>query len=130
MFKPITIRAEDPRSMDRLAAVISAEQGAARERTISAADVVDSCEEIARRLSIPKKHMEGVRAVVDPHAQRVPSSYRYPMQSTWFIVEYRRGAWRLTFVCRSRVSAPSRRVVLQLPDAARAALLSRFSAWE
>lgn len=130
MFKPVIIRAEDPRSMDRLAAVISAEQGAARERTITAADVVAACEEIAAALAIPKKHMEGISAAVDPHAQHVPSSYRYPMLSTQFIIEYKRGAWRLTFVCRSRVSAPSRRVVLQLPDAARAALLSRFSAWE
>lgn len=130
MFKPIIIRAEDPRSMDRVAAAIASAQGKARERTITAADVVDSCEEIAERLSIPKKHMEGLRATVDPHAQHVPSSYRYPMRSTWFIVEYRRGTWRLVHVARGPVSALSRRVVLDLKEEARAALISRFSAWE
>lgn len=127
MFKPIIIRAD---RLDQIAEAIAAEQGRARERTISAADVVDSCEEIAARLSIPKKHMEGIRARVDRHAQTVAARYRFPMESTQFSVEYRRGSWRLLSVSRSRVAAPSRRIVLDLPEAARVALVSRFSAWE
>lgn len=130
MFNPIIIRAEDPRSLDRIAAAIASAEGKARERTITAADVVDSCEEITGRLAISKKSMEGLRATVDRHAQSVPASYRFPMLSTHFTVEYRRGTWRLVAVYRSRVSAPSRRVSLVLPETARAALVSRFSAWE
>lgn len=85
---------------DRITAAIQEAEGQASMRTITYKDIVRSVQRIEKRLGIPKKCMEGVMYSVDVHAQNFPKSYKYPAESTQFVIEFSKRKWRLISVER------------------------------
>ena len=83
-----------------ISAEIRAAEGRASERTLTVREIIDAVERIETKLSIPKKHLVGVKASVDVNAQTFPKAYKYTPMSTIFEVEYRSSGWFLTNIRR------------------------------
>lgn len=113
----------------RISAAISAEEGRATARTATAEDLAQALRDIETKLSTPKNSREGIRARIDPSAQNFPRAYKYTPQSTQFVLEYRRGAWRLCTVIRDACRREGHAVELDLTPAAEAAILDKYRAF-
>lgn len=114
----------------RAAAMLAAVQSRATARTITPAGMVNALAAVEKRLGISKKALEGCRVDVDINAQTFPRAYKYTAESTHFSAVYMRGGWRVTYVGRNKCKGPSRRYVVDLTDAAKAAIIDRCIAFE
>ena len=96
-------------------------------RTISEDDIVRTLIEIEDDLKISKKAMDEIVAEVDINAQSFPSAYKYIPESTHFLARYKSGSWRLTRLGRNTTKSPKSAIRLLLTDAAKEALIKRFT---
>lgn len=103
-------------------AAIAAAEGRASVRQITPRTIVECVQEIEERLHISKRAMAGTFAVVDYHAQKFPSAYRYVPESTHFTVEFNGKSWYLTAVARDTCRTVKYHVTLS--EAAKAALIA------
>lgn len=115
-------------NLSALNAAISAAEGRATARTISASDVLDTVEEIEKTLDVPKKALIGVSFDADLNAQHFPSAYKYTPESTHFTAMRFPSGWFLTSVERWICRAPSNRILITHTNASREALIKRFTA--
>jgi hypothetical protein len=100
-------------------------QGRCTSRTIDVTDVLIWADRIQHRLSIPKSHMDYIRATVDiHHADTYSKRYTTP-QSTHFQLEYRTGKWRVIRVWRDYIGK-AHPVYLYLPPEARKAIADKY----
>lgn len=87
--------------------VLDAAQKQCTARTITVDDIYDDAEYLEKKLAIPKKHMEGITAVIDHNAQTFPGAYKYIPYSTVFKIERSHNKWALIDcyrdICRSRI---------------------------
>lgn len=102
-------------------AAIAAAEGRASVRQITPRKIVECVQEIEERLHISKRAMAGTFAVVDYHAQKFPSAYRYVPESTHFTVEYNGKSWYLTAIARA--TCGTRQYHITLSEAAKAAII-------
>lgn len=108
---------------------ISAAEGKARSRTITAYTVLAKLAEITTSLNIPKTRMEGITVSVDLNAETFSNAYinaahgSYP-QSTIFTAEFKRGNWIITDIFRGNCRRHCASITL--PDAAREAIINRI----
>ena len=81
-------------------------------RTINGVAVIDTIDEIEKRLSsiLHKKDWDGLSFTVDENAQTFPSAYKYMPESTIYKIERRKSGWFLVWVMRSH-SRPKKFVV-------------------
>lgn len=114
----------------RAAAMLAAVQSRATARTITPADMVNTLDAVEKRLGISKKALEGCRVDVDVNAQTFPRAYKYTAESTQFSAVYMHGGWRVTYISRDKCKNPSRRYVVDLTDAAKAAIIDRCTVFE
>ena len=96
-------------------------------RTISGENILYALEEIEHHLDIPKVQMDGITVCVDLWAQNFPSAYHFTPESTFFCAENHKGKWTITEVYRSYTRRLSQRVVCQLSDSAKEAILKAHS---
>ncbi len=116
-------------NLNAITQVIKEAEGRARERTITAQDVVDACIEVEKALRIPKCALDGVQIVVDVNAQSFPNAYKYVPESTHFKATYKGRCWRLDSVERSKCNGPTTRIRVIHTDASKSALIASYSAW-
>lgn len=109
-----------------LTEAIKEAEGKAKERTITAWQVVEMLDKIDRKLDLTKKAMNGITASVDLYAQDVPRAYKYKMMGTRFEAEFKAGSWRITKIWRDEVRRGSQRVYLTLTEDAKAALIEKY----
>lgn len=114
----------------RAAAMLAPVQSRATARTITPADMVHALETVEKRLNIPKKALEGCRVYVDVNAQAFALAYKYIEDSTHFAAVYMRDGWRVTSVSREKCGSPLQRYELRLTDAAKAAIIDRYTTFE
>ena len=93
---------------ERLSDELKAAEGRATARTIYAWDIVSEASHILSTINIPRKHMEGCKAIVDINAQGFPKAYKYTPESTIFCLEFgKAGAVYVTDIrrdtCTSRM---------------------------
>ena len=115
----------------RIAAAIDAVQGQHTSRFITVDDVFAACTVIEKRLDIAPHAMIGVCAYVDLNARRFPACAKRleSRASTQFSMRRTATGWTLTEIERMWAVGPSRAYVLELTEAARAALLRRNTEW-
>lgn len=111
----------------KLSDAIKAAEGRAKERTADAVGILSAIGEIEKRLNITKKSLDGVKITVDINAQDFPRAYKYTPNSTIFEAVFRGGKWRITDIYRSRTHAAGRGTVVQLTEAAKAAIIANFA---
>ena len=114
---------------ESVTAAISAAEGRARVRTISAADICKALVAVEDKLGIPKRSLDGVEVEIDVNAQSFPSAYKGTPESTHFTAVNRSGKWTLTDIYRAPCSAPSKSAHVNLSDEARSAILDRMSSF-
>lgn len=112
---------------DRLNAIIKTAEGRSTARTITADDIIKTADRISRRLGIAKKHMIGITADVDFWAQDFPNCYRFPAESTQFMMEYSTSGWTVYSVERAKTRRASQAVILNLTETAKAAIIAEAS---
>ena len=117
------------KNLDKIAQQIEGVQVRARERKISAADVLQVVKEIERRLDIPKKCMVGIMADVDIHAQNFPNCYKGRPESTQFIIERKASGWDFRRAFRYFTRREGEKVELELPACAREAIIRKNERW-
>ena len=90
-------------NLDKIQEKIDFMQSAAKVRTINGIDVIDTIDEIEKRLSsiLHKKDWDGLSFTVDENAQSFPAAYKYMPESTIYKIERRKSGWFLVWVMRS-----------------------------
>lgn len=102
--------------MDELNAVIRESEGRARERKLTADQVLEAIREAEKAWNLPKKWLNGVKINVDIHAQNFSSRYKGIPESTQFAAEHRGGKWYLTGVDRDMCSREGHNIAARIPD--------------
>lgn len=110
---------------ETLTPAIKEAEGRATERTIDAAVIIRTLNEVTDTLGISKKAMEGVWVDCNPHAQTFPRAYKYTPMSTQFSAVYKAGSWRLTNIRRD--ACRNNRIVIFHTQTSREALIDRLS---
>lgn len=110
----------------KIAAAIKEAEGRASARTINEYYVIDGLRRVENALEIPKKHMKGIKVVIDPHAQSFPNAYRYTPGSTQFSAEYNGKEWVLTGVWRGACGGCTQEFSVNLTEEAKAAIIKSF----
>ena len=116
----------DEKHVEQLQAAIEEAEGRAKARTITAMTVLWAVKEVEQTLSIPKKHMIGIRVRCDLHAQKYPNAYKYTPESTQFNLERFPSGWFVTDIERWRTGGTEKKFTITLTDDAKAALIERF----
>lgn len=111
------------RNKEKIAAAIKEAEGRSRERTITVDQIFEFCGKIAGVYRIHKKDLEGSTFYVDRYAQNFPAAYKYRAQSTHFTVRYEKGRFLLTEVCRDYTRRDTQRVLADLSQATKAAII-------
>lgn len=101
-------------------------QKRASVRTIDAEEVIRHLCAVSDNLDISKKAMEGITIRADLNAQKFPNAYKGRPESTIFEAKYKAGGWRVTSVARADAVQRNHGTSINLTDAAKDALLSRF----
>lgn len=114
----------DRAHMNMLQEAINTAQGRARVRTICAEDIIDTCENVQKKLDIPQTALEGVQITVDRHAQKFPAAYNGRPESTIFQAVYSGRKWRLLKVYRGDVRRPGHGTSIVLTDTAKSVVLA------
>lgn len=118
-------------SLNTLTAAIKETEGRARERRITATDILNELHEIQIGLGISKKAMNDVKVTVDLNKCHISKSYwlhSYKKPSTTqFCAIYKNGTWRVTGIWRGEMDG---RRWVYLPDAAKEAILRRHELGE
>jgi hypothetical protein len=109
---------------DRITREISATEGRATARLISAQKVLDACESIKRWYNVSMAALEGCRFEVDINAQHFPRAYKYTPESTHFIMCVAGGKWRLLEV--KRCACTTIKVHADLTKECREAILQNY----
>lgn len=80
---------------------IKAVEGKARERTISATDVVSAVIAYIDYLNIPQKAMSQIKITIDCNSQDKPKAYKYKMMNTIVMVVRNGNHWWLSTIERA-----------------------------
>lgn len=110
-----------------LGQVLTETQRRCSARTVTADQVVAKLIDIEDDLKISKKAMDGVTVTMDLNAQSFPSAYKGIPESTIVRARYKSGSWRVTDVYRGNTFRPTVAIRLVLTDAAKQALIDRFT---
>lgn len=128
MKKPIIIKESN---FPRINAEIEAVEKRCTVRTIDNAETIaKALTKIENRLNIPKKHMKGIKADIDLHAQTFPNAYKGRPESTHFTATYTGTAWKLESVERWYTRGPSQRYRVELTEEAKKAIIDRMSEFD
>lgn len=106
--------------------IIRQAEGKARERRITAAEIVDCLVGITDDLNITKTALNGTRVSADLNAEDLPKAYKYTAKSTHFSALFDGGKWWLVGVGRGDLRRASKRLALTLSDTAKAAIIDRI----
>lgn len=101
-------------------------EGKARERKVTAKQLIACAEKLDRKLGIAPAHLKGVTAKVDINAKDFPNAYKYIPESTVATFEHTGRAWALIDVKRDRTDISSKAVRFNLTDEAREWIVKRF----
>ena len=116
------------KNLDRIREMIKKAEGRATARTISAEDIVRFANGYTKTLGISKKALAGTVVVADLNAQHFPNAYKYTPESTQFGLKATSSGWSLMWVERKVCKAPTLAYVATFTEAAKEAILARFSA--
>ena len=112
---------------DKLQAALNEVQGKSRERTITVDDIIYSVKDVEDNLKIAKKAMIGVKVESDQCCQNFPNAYKHTPYSTQYGMERTTGGWFLTWVERRPTKRAGNQYNLELTEAAKMALVDRFT---
>ena len=123
--KPIII---NEKNTERISKAFKEANGKCTSRTYEASGLRFEIESIEKQFSgCPKKSMDGLKVLVDPHAQSFPNAYKRkgtPM-STCYTLQNKNGSWRLIGV--GRLVCDSRRFIVQeMPEALKRAIVAQY----
>lgn len=119
----IIVKAENTEKIQR---AIDEAEGKARERKVTAKQLIACAEKLDKKLGIAPAHLKGVTARVDINAQDFPNAYKYIPESTVATFEHTGRAWALIDVKRDRTDIASKAVRFTLTDEAREWIVKRF----
>ena len=111
---------------EKIQKAIDEAEGKARERKVTAKQLIACAEKLDKKLGIAPAHLKGVTARVDINAQDFPNAYKYIPESTVATFEHTGRAWALIDVKRDRTDIASKAVRLNLTDEAREWIVKRF----
>lgn len=123
-MKPIIVKESNQGKIEE---IIKEIEGRATVRCISFRRIENAIKLIEDCLDIPKKHMIGIKAHVDPDAEPFPNKYKYIPYSTQFDLEYTGSGWKITDISRDPChQSYKRRIQLELPPDAEKAILDKM----
>lgn len=108
---------------ERITKEIEKAEGRAKERRIKYEDILKAIATIEHRLNIPKKHMTGIEADVDIHAQNFPNAYKWRAESTQFTLIRKVSGWDLVKVERYYTRREGHQYKLELTAEAEKAII-------
>ena len=120
-MKPINISAKS--ASIKLSEELETVQRRCSARTVTATDIIDVLESIAKRLNVPKCKLDGTSVSVDLNAQGFPGAYKGIPESTQFSATNHSGKWHVSRVYRAQVKSPSNAIQLTLSDTTKSAIL-------
>lgn len=109
---------------EKLTRAIEDAEGRSTARTIDAKMVLNSLNEIEKKLNIPKRYLEGCTVYVDLNAQEFPKAYKYTPESTHYSSTYKNGSWRITEIWRGKTG--NVRVKAEMTADAEQKILERY----
>lgn len=119
----IIVKAENAEKIQK---AINEAEGKARERKVTAKQLIACAEKLDKKLGIAPAHLKGVTARVDINAQDFPNAYKYIPESTVATLEHTGRAWALIDVKRDRTDIASKAVRFNLTEEAREWIVKRF----
>ena len=112
---------------DKIQKALDAVQGRCKERTITVDDIIYSVKDVEDNLKIAKKAMIGIKVVSDQCCQNFPNAYKHTPYSTQYGMERTSSGWFLTWVERRPTKRAGNQYNLELTEAAKMALVDRFT---
>ena len=126
------INLSNTKATELIESVLNEVQKRTSVREITCNTIYSELSKIESKLNIPKKYMNGIIAYVDFHAQNFPRAYlkhNHHPESTQFCAQYRNGSWRLMWIERRTVNAPSSHItIVHTPESERA-VIEAMSHW-
>lgn len=113
-------------NVEKIQKAINEAEGKARERKVTAKQLIACAEKLDKKLGIAPAHLKGVTARVDINAQDFPNAYKYTPESTVATLEHTGRAWALIDVKRDRTDIASKAVRFTLTEEAREWIVKRF----
>ena len=113
--------------LDNIDGVINMVQSRARERLITAKDVLDTTEKLFMLLGISKKALNGCSFKVDLNAHILEWRGSAGKLSTQFSLKYEKNKWYLTDVSRGLLYNTNVKIFSNLTEEAKAALIDKYS---
>ena len=113
--------------LTELTEAITAAEGRATTRRITAIDVLAALGKIEAALGITHKALEGVKASVDCWAQVFPSAYKYTPESTHFDAVFKNNSWKITSIYRD--DCGRNKYTVEHTEASKAAIIDKLSRW-
>lgn len=109
---------------ETIQAILDDVQKRAKTRTISYNNMVETLDEIDKRLDISKAAKKGVKVLVDYHAQHFPACYNGRPESTYFRAEHNGRTWAITEIKRGYTTqTPNKAIQITFTDTAKAAII-------
>lgn len=121
--KPIIV---DRLHLDDIDAVINIVQAHARERLITASDILDITGQLFTLLGITKKALNGCSFKVDLNAHVLEQRGSAGKLSTQFSLKYEKNRWYLTDVSRGPLYNTKVKIFSDLTEEAKAALIDKY----
>ena len=119
----IIVKAENAEKIQK---AIDEAEGKARERKVTAKQLIACAEKMDKMLGIAPAHLKGVTARVDINAKDFPNAYKYIPEGTVATFEHTGRSWALIDVKRDRTDIASKAVRFNLTDEAREWIVKRF----
>ena len=117
-------------NVEKITEAIKAAEGRATVRTITHAEMIDAISTVERKLSIPKKYLDGISITVDYNAQSFPNAYKYLPESTHFDAINKKGIWYITAVYRAGTRGRSNAIAItRLPDVVKAEIIKSHTSF-
>ena len=117
-------------TIEKLNTALDTVQKRCRERTITAQEIMNTLDDITKKLDISKRAMDGVSVEFDLNAQRFPNAYKYTPMSTIVSATYKNGKWTNVQITREQTRRPGKKYCIEHTENSKAALLERFSHFE
>ena len=117
------------KGMEKLQLELDQIQKQCRVRTVTASEILSAAEKIIEKLHISKKALNGSQACLDLNAENLLCYGNSIPESTIVTMEFCNGHWFVTDICRDRTRRAGHNVEMTLSEAAKEALIQRFSSF-
>lgn len=112
---------------EKLEKMFAEANGKCRERILTYENVKYALDKIEETLDIPKMHMIGITAVIDPNAQNFPRAYNYTPYSIYCFATRKKTGWDVEKFGKYKTAKAGHMAEINLTKEAKVAIIESKS---